>query len=185
MNEKPWYSDLVEGYAKRMAVYQEMLQENPLTFWLLWPIKGAVISQHFMARPTYYAQYGLPGHEGTDFAMSWISLKKTEGQPVLASAPGHVRVVDTVDNSNYGISIIIHHAQGFETTYAHLRDVIVQPDQAVQRGDVIGYAGNTGNSSGAHLHLNLKQKGNAAPGFKLDARGYGIVNPETFLRKEK
>lgn len=180
-----WYTPLLRDYTQRVASYTSHLKDSGFFFYLLWPIKGAVISQHFGNNPEYYGKwFHGKGHEGTDFAMPWHSLKKTEGQPVMAGAPGIVRVVDTTDDSNYGISVRIDHPEGFfESVYAHLKSVTVTPGQKVERGHVIGYAGNTGNSFGAHLHLTLKQKGNNSEGYGLDARGYGVVNPEKYLRK--
>ena len=88
------------------------------------------------------------GHNGWDLAL-WY-------EPVLAAAPGTV-VIAGVDgvNSGFGETVTIDHGNGFTTRYAHLSQIWVQPGQVVGRGQQIGVSGNTGNSTGPHLHFGL------------------------------
>lgn len=109
------------------------------------------ITQAFGARPEYYAQFGFPGgHEGLD-------LEAYLGDPVVAVFDGTITRVDTV--GNYGNRLDLTSKDGkWIAAYAHLQRFAggIVGGRVVKAGDVIGYAGTTGNSSGVHLHLTLK-----------------------------
>ncbi|TCP48446.1 peptidase M23-like protein [Tamaricihabitans halophyticus] len=75
-----------------------------------------------------------------------------DGQPVLASADGTVSRVEDLGGESYGKFIVIEHADGWTTWYAHLSAQDVQEGDAVKTGDPIGKVGNTGGSTGPHLH---------------------------------
>jgi murein DD-endopeptidase MepM/ murein hydrolase activator NlpD len=117
-----------------------------------------VITQVFGARPDYYRQFGLPGHEGIDYG-------GRAGDPIYAAAGGAVKLL-ALDNGvhPYGTHIRITHAHGsetFETIYAHLSafaDGLAVGD-AVRAGQRIGAMGSSGNSTGVHLHFSLKRNG--------------------------
>ena len=80
-----------------------------------------------------------------------------EGTPVLATADGKVTQAGTIDN--YGVVIRIQHENKIETFYAHLSRIAVKVGQAVKEGDIIAYSGNTGVSTGQHLHYEVIQNG--------------------------
>lgn len=88
------------------------------------------------------------GHNGWDYGLNY--------ENVLAAAPGTVRLagIDSV-NPCYGQTIIIDHPNGFSTRYAHLSQIYVSPGQSVDRAQVIAQSGNTGCSSGPHLHFGV------------------------------
>ncbi|MDR2466771.1 MAG: peptidoglycan DD-metalloendopeptidase family protein [Prevotellaceae bacterium] len=86
-----------------------------------------------------------------------IDLKAYKGDSILASMDGAVRIAKPL--GNYGNLIVIRHNDGLETFYGHLSKIMVEPDQIVKAGDLIGYAGNTGRSSGAHLHYEIRYWG--------------------------
>jgi len=90
------------------------------------------------------------GHSGIDYALPL-------GTPVLAAADGIVEKAG-VDNTGYGNVIIIRHFRTDGTVYAHLRNWAVQVGQKVKAGEIIGYSGNTGNSTGPHLHFEYRMK---------------------------
>jgi hypothetical protein len=89
-------------------------------------------------------------HEGMDFSANI-------GTPVYATGNGRVKKAGW--QSGYGKLIIIDHGFGYETWYAHLNDYDVRPGQKVVRGEVIGEVGNTGKSTGPHLHYEVHVKG--------------------------
>jgi murein DD-endopeptidase MepM/ murein hydrolase activator NlpD len=123
-----------------------------------WPTEHRVITQAFGANPDYYKQFGLPGHDGLDF-------RAPEGSPIFAIDAGRVITVyrnplpKSKGGHNYGIHLRVGHNSAYESIYAHLSQVSVSSGSVVDAGTLIGLAGNTGNSRGAHLHLTLKHRG--------------------------
>ncbi len=89
-------------------------------------------------------------HEGLDFAAE-------RGTPVYATADGEVRMAGW--QSGYGNLIEIDHGYNYVTRYAHLSKFRVKPGTKVKRGDLIGEVGNTGKSTGNHLHYEVRYKG--------------------------
>ncbi len=104
-----------------------------------WPTSG-YISQGF-----WY------GHRAIDIA-------KAVGEAVMASDTGYVSFAGWTD-IGYGYLVVIDHANGFQTYYAHLSNIYVYEGQAVDRGAVIGAMGSSGNSTGPHLHFEIRFKG--------------------------
>lgn len=88
-------------------------------------------------------------HEGMDFACDI-------GTPVYATGDGTVTAAGW--HSGYGNRIDINHGFGYTTRYAHLSKISVRTGQEVKRGDLIGYSGNTGKSTGPHLHYEVRLK---------------------------
>ncbi|RBW56499.1 hypothetical protein DS884_13605 [Tenacibaculum sp. E3R01] len=86
-----------------------------------------------------------------------IDIKASIGTPVIATADGIINKA-SLENA-WGNLIIITHANGYETWYAHLNDFNVIKNQKVKKGDIIGFVGNTGRSLGPHLHYEVKQNG--------------------------
>lgn len=104
--------------------------------------------------------YGTRMHEGTDLAGSY-------GTPIYATADG--TVIHAGWDGGYGRLVKIQHAFGIETRYAHMSQIRVEVGQKVSRGDRIGDMGNSGRSTGTHLHYEVRIGG--AP-----------VNPMTFIK---
>lgn len=92
------------------------------------------------------------GHPGIDIALS-------EGSGVFASDTGTVTFAGW-NIYGYGNLIVVNHGNGYETFYGHLSAVNVFPGQVVNQGNVIGAVGNTGNSSGPHIHFEIRTSGN-------------------------
>lgn len=90
-------------------------------------------------------------HEGMDFSAPI-------GTPVYATGDGTVKVAGR-GQSGYGNMVDIDHGYNYLTRYAHLSEVLVKPGQQVKRGDLIGKVGNTGKSTGPHLHYEVRFKG--------------------------
>lgn len=89
-------------------------------------------------------------HEGMDFSADI-------GTPVYATGDGVVKTAGW--ESGYGNSIVIDHGYNYVTRFAHLSKILVKPGQSVKRGDLIGNVGNTGKSTGPHLHYEVRYKG--------------------------
>lgn len=89
-------------------------------------------------------------HRGVDFAMK-------PGNPIYATGDGVVESVD-VEFFGYGNSVVIDHGFGYKTRYAHLKSIGVAEGMKVKRGECIGQSGNSGKSSGPHLHYEVIYK---------------------------
>lgn len=138
-----------------------------------WPTEFRTITQPFGVRADFYGQFGLPGHEGIDF-------NAPEGSRIFCVAPGRVsmvqRIIGTTSSNPYGRHVIVEHADGYRTTYAHLSQTSVNVNQMVSAGTQLGLSGNTGNSFGAHLHLTLQKAG-----ARQDNWPNEIVDPTPFV----
>ena len=109
-----------------------------------------------------------------------LDLAQPTGEPIYAAFDGVVRI--SKDNPSYGKLVIIHHANGLETYYAHLsrRDVVA--GQQVKSGDIIGLCGNTGRSHGSHLHFEIRYMGNAInPENVIDCSTHDLISDQLTL----
>jgi murein DD-endopeptidase MepM/ murein hydrolase activator NlpD len=106
----------------------------------------------FLIRPVSGGRrsQGIHGHNGIDIAA-------TPGTPVMASASGRVIVAKVGGyNGGYGNMVIMVHDNGIQTVYAHLRTVYVTTGQTLEQGQSLGEVGNTGRSTGPHLHFEVR-----------------------------
>jgi murein DD-endopeptidase MepM/ murein hydrolase activator NlpD len=127
----------------------------------IWPLKGGMghISMSFGQNENpFTGQWYI--HKGID-----ISTFKS-GDPIVATADG--KVVAVSFDSGFGNYVIIQHSHGFYTRYAHMQSFRVYKGQKVQQGQVIGYVGNTGLSTGPHVHYEVHL-------------GTGVIDPTKFL----
>ena len=105
----------------------------------LWPMPGY----------TYLTCYfGEGGHRGIDIAGGDIY-----GKPIIASDGG--TVIYSGWNDSYGYCVFLDHGNGYETRYAHMSALAAEPGAVVEKGQIIGDVGSTGNSSGPHLHFEV------------------------------
>lgn len=129
----------------------------------VWPTTQRLVTQHFGTRPEYYAQFGFPGHEGIDLAAPYETPYTAVADGVVIWASDQRR---SGGPSAYGWHVILDHGNGYTTLYAH---AAVWPlpavGDAVLAGDIVAFSGNSGNSSGPHLHLTLKKEGYRLPGW--------------------
>lgn len=116
----------------------------------VWPVSG------LYTITSYYGSRRSGWHTGLD-----ISGGNASGKLVLAAESGTVELVK-FSNRSYGNQVVINHGNGVKTRYAHMLDgsISVSVGQRVSRGQAIGRVGNTGNSSGAHLHFEVIVNGN-------------------------
>ena len=114
---------------------------------LCWPLPGhTYISCNFGDDDAY----GNSGHRGTD-------IPAPEGTPILAAHSGTVIISGW--NNSYGNQVLLDNGAGLSTRYAHMTQTAVTAGEAVTAGQVIGYVGNTGDSTGFHLHFEVIQNG--------------------------
>lgn len=114
---------------------------------LCWPLPGhTYISCHFGEVDAF----GSAGHRGTD-------IPAPEGTPILAAHSGTVLVSGW--NDSYGNQVLLDNGAGLSTRYAHMTQTAVAAGEAVTAGQVIGYVGSTGDSTGNHLHFEVMQNG--------------------------
>ncbi|MDR1325951.1 MAG: M23 family metallopeptidase [Treponema sp.] len=115
----------------------------------IWPIKGGIghVSMFFgQNRHPFTGQYYI--HKGIDLSTY------RQGDPIVATADGQVVTVD-YDATGFGNYVIIKHKHGFYTRYAHMQSVKSKVGDRVQQGETIGYIGNTGLSTGPHVHYEV------------------------------
>lgn len=134
------------------------------------PCESRVVNSHY----GYRRQFGR-NHYGTD-------IKVYVGDTIRAAFSGKVRVVqDQGRRKGYGKYIIIRHANGLETTYGHLSKQLVHENQVVKAGDVIGLGGNTGFSTGPHLHFETRLLGEKINPEKLFSFEAGDVRGDYYV----
>ena len=90
---------------------------------------------------------------------SGVDLAAPVGSPVIATSDGIVSQAGW--RGGYGLFVALEHGGGFQTRYGHMSGVAVTPGQAVRKGDIIGYVGSTGRSTGPHPHYEMRVNGSA------------------------
>ncbi|HZQ18272.1 MAG TPA: M23 family metallopeptidase [Terriglobales bacterium] len=124
----------------------------------LWPVEG-IITGAFGER--------IDPFNGEGAFHSGVDIGATIGQPIIAPADGVVTFADFM--GGYGRAVVIDHGHGISTRYGHMKSFAVFPGEHVHRGDTIGYVGDSGRSTGPHLHYEVRI--NDIP-----------VNPHKYLR---
>ena len=125
------------------------------------PVNGAALTSSYGMR-VHPVLGGRRAHKGIDLAMP-------TGTPIYATADGVVSRADRF--SGYGLFVSLEHGADIQTRYGHMSRIAVAAGQAVHKGDVIGYVGSTGRSTGPHLHYEVRIAGAA-------------VNPVPYLQAE-
>lgn len=123
------------------------------------PVRGAITSN--------YGKRGNP-RSGVEEFHSGIDISKSPGTPVSATADGIVSFSGW--NGGSGNLVVLEHGFGYSTFYAHNKINIVKVGQKVRRGDVIGYIGSTGNTTGPHVHYEIWKDGSS-------------VNPKKYIEE--
>lgn len=114
----------------------------------IWPIEGFITSR-FGGRADPFT--------GRNEQHKGIDISARTGTPIYA--PGKGTVIFSGVENGYGHTVLVQHGGGITTRYAHMSRRAVTEGQTVQRGDVIGYVGSTGRSSGPHLHYEVRLNG--------------------------
>lgn len=112
------------------------------------PLTG---SSWYVSSDFGYRSFDGTFHDGIDYASN-------AGTPVYSAWDGVV-VFAGWDNSGYGNYVVVEHANGYRTGYAHLREIVVSNGETVSAGQLLGAVGSTGNSTGNHLHFNVRLDG--------------------------
>ena len=130
------------------------------------PIKGVINSKYGWRRSRW--------HKGID-----IDLEI--GDPVYAAFDGVVRI-QRYNRGGFGNYVMIRHYNGVETLYGHLSKSLVKINQSVRAGDIIGYGGSTGRSSGPHLHFEVRLMGQAFdPARIIDFKTYQLKDTQIYV----
>lgn len=105
-----------------------------------------------------------------------IDLKVHRGDTVRSAFDGTVRI--TRRDRGYGYFVVVRHDNGLETLYGHLNKILVKPEQRVKAGEAVGMGGNTGRSTGYHLHLEFRYLGNPInPNDIVDFQTHQVKKP--------
>lgn len=115
-----------------------------------WPTAGGEITSYFGGRANPFGGYGSDWHPGIDIANYY-------GAPVYAAASGYVQQAEWY--GGYGRYILISHDYGIKTAYGHMSSLAVSAGSYVQKGEIIGYVGSSGYSTGPHLHFEVIKSG--------------------------
>lgn len=139
-----WDSDLVNPYKNANVPSTKVIDVTGFHM----PIKGNYITSPYGYRPAFRRV-----HKGVD-------MRAAVGDTVYAAFSGKVRLTK-FERGGYGFYVILRHDNGLETVYGHLTRFLVQPNQTVRAGQPIALSGNTGRSTGPHLHFETRFMGYA------------------------
>src|SRR3989338_339518 len=147
-----------DAFEKELRDYEAQLQyildpsKLPSGGVLAWPLERIFVTQLFGKTIDSKRLYASGTHNGVDFRAS-------VGTPVMAMADGTVLGVGNTDTTCYGASfgkfVFIKYNNGLASTFGHLSLIKSYEGQRVRRGEVVGYTGNTGHTTGPHLHISL------------------------------
>ncbi|MCK4545983.1 MAG: M23 family metallopeptidase [Candidatus Eisenbacteria sp.] len=130
------------------------------------PLDSGFVSSGFGRRiDPFTGRLGM--HHGVDYC-TWV------GEPIHATADGIV--VKSMKQATFGKIVVIDHGNGYTTKYAHNQENLVDKGQRVKRGDVIATVGNSGRSTGPHIHYEIRLDGKAVNPFNYVLSGEYIVD---------
>lgn len=122
-----------------------------------WPVQGGEISSPYGSR-VGPIEGGYEWHQGIDIAVDF-------GAPVYASAAGKVEQAGW--NGGYGRYVRINHGNGYESAYGHMSSLAVEAGQRVAKGEIIGFVGSSGYSTGPHIHYEVLVDGQAVDPYYM------------------
>ena len=162
------YEDWSNKYAHQETALPDSFRISLKDFCM--PTTSRVLTSNFGAR------WGRQ-HKGLD-------IKVYIGDTIRAAFSGKVRIV-RYERRGYGKYVVIRHYNGLETIYGHLSAQLVEEDQEVRAGDVIGLGGNTGRSTGSHLHFETRLCGVALnPALMFDFRNQDVIDDSYMFHKD-
>lgn len=142
--------DLQEKSFAELLTYAQQKNNELAAIPTIWPVKGWISSGFAWRNNPFTGKREF--HEGMD-------IVNALGVPILAPADG--RVITTKQDPGFGLLLKIDHGYGYETVYGHLLKFAVIKGEWVTRGQIIAYLGNTGMSTGPHLHYEIHKNGKA------------------------
>jgi len=142
----PMSNFTVTNYFGRRGAFQRFHTGIVAAAGYRWPMSNFTVTNYFGRRGAFQRF-----HTGIDLAAP-------VGTPVYAARAGQVSIAGW-SRFGYGLHVIIDHGESHETLYAHMSRIVVRPGQWVDRGELIGYVGSTGWSTGPHLHFELRVGG--------------------------
>ena len=148
-------ADKIEYFEKQSLVFYNTLRDIPIGL----PY-GGPRSSDYGYRRNPFGGFSGEFHPGIDF-------KGPMGDPVYATGDGVINRCDWYNG--YGNAVVIDHKSGYQSLFGHLSKVNVTQGQEVKAGDLIGYIGSTGRSTGPHLHYEIRKNGDD-------------ISPEPFLK---
>jgi murein DD-endopeptidase MepM/ murein hydrolase activator NlpD len=148
----------------------------------IWVYKGAPLTQEPEPQSSTvlcYDGYCYDGHNGIDFAPSTTAIRPA-ASGIVVDAKIDCQVGDYSCGGGYGNHVVVDHGNGYFTRYAHLKEVYKSTGQPVTVNDTLGIMGNTGNSTGIHLHFGLYRDSNGNGSW--DAGTDKVVDPYGWKR---
>lgn len=183
-------ADLVIDVTKRVDKISKQLYVQSKSFDEVWDLvknKAAMISAIPAIQPVankdltrVASGYGWRIHPiyKTEKMHTGMDFTAPIGTEIHATGNGTVSKVE-MDGRGYGNNVIINHGYGYETLYGHMSKILVRPGQKVSRGDLIGFVGNTGSSTGPHLHYEVRKNGDPVNPVNFY---YNDLSPEEYAR---
>jgi murein DD-endopeptidase MepM/ murein hydrolase activator NlpD len=153
LEELDGLADTVGAAGKNLRALERLMEHAGKALALMpsrWPVRGAVNSE-FGTRPSPWT--------GAEEFHSGLDIAADRGAGVHAPAPG--TVVFAGEQGEFGLCLILEHGHDIRTIYGHLSKLLAAPGQQVVRGQLIALTGNTGKSSGPHLHYEIVVKGHS------------------------
>lgn len=162
------YKDWNNRYAHRASELPDSFNINLKHFCM--PTTSRIVTSNFGSR------WGRM-HKGLD-------IKVYIGDTIRAAFDGKVRIV-RYESGGYGNYVVIRHHNGLETIYGHMSKQLVEENMTVRAGDPIGLGGNTGRSTGSHLHFETRLCGVALnPALMFDFRNQDVTGDNYFFRRD-
>ncbi|WP_083925150.1 M23 family metallopeptidase [Flexithrix dorotheae] len=162
-----WDTKNIDPYGYKVTDFKDTVVLNLFkdTNWSV-PLKNTEINSKYGLRRWRW-------HHGTD-------LDLTVGDSIFAAFDGVVRIAK-YNYGGYGYYVMLRHENGLETLYGHLKKYLVKPGDEVKAGDLIGLGGNTGRSTGPHLHFETRYKGYAFnPSYLYDFEKDSLIVSNQF-----
>lgn len=165
---------LADGMPSAANALPELQNGQPSTLPLQMPFRSG--EAWIVGADGYF--YGEGGHTGSNhYATDW-NATNDNGKPTLSMAAGTVTTASgpvggLCPDTGYGCQVVVSHADGYSTRYAHLSNITVALNDYVAAGTVLGYVSDTGSAEGVHLHLGFNKDGGASryPGPMFTASG--------------